>query len=106
MALHHVRKLLVLVAGVCFAQLGHPVGLKLFVRLFTVARHACLQLKHFHFALYLDPFVSSVGSSSRNSLASLSPRFPFSAHHSRNGLPLACWFAPRFFTMIVVRDAA
>ena len=54
LALHHVRKLLVLLIGfrgVLFAHFGHPLGLTLLVRLSILALHACLHFKHFHFAL-------------------------------------------------------
>ena len=80
---------MVLLCGILFAHFGHPLGLTLFVRSLTCARHLCRHFSsaHFHSALSCDAFVSLLGSFSLHSRRSLAPRRPLSLHHSTNDFP-------------------
>jgi hypothetical protein len=57
-----------------------------------VARHSWSHAAHFQSALYADPYANSVGftSGSAYSRDSLSPRSPFSSHHSRKKCVSLC----------------
>ena len=77
------------VAGECRLRFlrqfaGQPVGLPLSVRQFSVVRHSCSHVAHFHSALYVDPFVTRVGplSGSMYSSRSVFPRSPLASHHA------------------------
>ena len=73
----------------CFGPVGlhsgHPLGLLLVVRWYSFVRHSYEHLPHFHFALYVAPFVTAVGglSLSTYSRDSFLPSSPFFSHHAR-----------------------
>ena len=85
----HVTSRLLYYVGTLPAHPGQPVGFLSFVRCANPVLHVHPHSRHVHRMRSALAFVSSPGEnkSSSNSSSNLSPRSPFSRHHSTKGFP-------------------